>query len=73
MEFTGVFEIPETTTKKSKILDPNVTVIVDEIREPGNLGSIFLTLASCNIKKVILMKGNKIFFYYFKIILVNIC
>lgn len=50
----GVFKIP-TVTKTEFSLPVNI--ICDNIREPGNLGSILRTCAAVGCKSVILTKG----------------
>lgn len=45
-----------------------ITVICDNIREPGNLGAVLRTLTAVGVSQIILMKGkydyNHFFFLY---------
>ncbi|XP_050533752.1 rRNA methyltransferase 3, mitochondrial [Daktulosphaira vitifoliae] len=52
----GIFEMPMFEMPTSKNLFP-ITVICDNIREPGNLGSILRTVTAVGVSKIILTKG----------------
>lgn len=49
-----------------------ITVICDNIREPGNLGAILRTVTAVGASQIILMKGYNNFKYFF-IIFNNYC
>lgn len=53
---TGLFQIPDVTSHTSKNTIPLI-IICDNIREPGNLGTILRTCAGVGCAKVILTKG----------------
>lgn len=53
----GVFKHQESCKNYSSHKSLPVTVILDQVREPGNIGGILRTLASVGIDHAILMKG----------------
>ncbi|KAG7153692.1 rRNA methyltransferase 3-like [Homarus americanus] len=53
----GVFKRPEFGSSQHVSQSVPVTVILDEVREPGNLGGILRTLASVGVDQVVLIKG----------------
>lgn len=55
--FVGIFEIPEFNHAVRKDSFP-ITVICDNIREPGNLGTILRTVAAVGASQIILIKGK---------------
>lgn len=61
--FAGLFKTPDLTLYEGQNVIP-LTIICDNIREPGNLGSIIRTCAAVGCDKVILTKGciNTFFF-----------
>ena len=64
---SAAFSISETLEmvkkrKQSKTMP--VTVILDEIRDPINLGSIIRTMAAANVNKIILTKGKMLIHSY---------
>lgn len=52
----GIFEIPTIDHRVRKNAFP-ITVICDNIREPGNLGAVLRTVTAVGASQVILMKG----------------
>ncbi|XP_001949552.1 rRNA methyltransferase 3, mitochondrial [Acyrthosiphon pisum] len=52
----GIFEIPTIDHRARKNAFP-ITVICDNIREPGNLGAVLRTVTAVGASQVILMKG----------------
>ncbi|KAK3858862.1 hypothetical protein Pcinc_034974 [Petrolisthes cinctipes] len=52
----GVFKIPTTPVSEPQTRLP-VSLVLDEIREPANLGGILRTAAAAGANNVILMKG----------------
>ncbi|XP_060874736.1 rRNA methyltransferase 3, mitochondrial [Metopolophium dirhodum] len=52
----GIFEIPTIDHRAQKNAFP-ITVICDNIREPGNLGAVLRTVTAVGASQVILMKG----------------
>jgi tRNA G18 (ribose-2'-O)-methylase SpoU len=63
--FVGVFLKPKSTEIIKRLDRMNesipLTVICDNIREPGNLGSILRSAAAVGCKKVLLTKGKNAF------------
>lgn len=55
--FLGIFKTPDVHQLEIKNSLP-ITVICDNIREPGNLGAILRTSAAVGAKSVLLTKGN---------------
>ncbi|KAK6638022.1 hypothetical protein RUM44_008446 [Polyplax serrata] len=53
----GVFKVPEVTTEKAGENSIPLTIICDNVREPGNLGSILRVVAGVGCEKVILTSG----------------
>lgn len=53
----GIFEIPDVTAKQSADDAIPLTIICDNIREPGNLGTIVRAAAAVGCEKLLLMKG----------------
>jgi tRNA G18 (ribose-2'-O)-methylase SpoU len=53
-----VFEIPQDVVKTKGFVP--VTVICDQIRDPGNLGSIIRNAAGAGVERIILTPGKKI-------------
>ncbi|KAB7506229.1 rRNA methyltransferase 3, mitochondrial [Armadillidium nasatum] len=58
----GVFQLSEaervsTPTKLKSELSFPLTVILDEVRDPSNLGGIYRTLVAAGVEQIILMKG----------------
>lgn len=52
----GIFEIPTIDHRPRKNAFP-ITVICDNIREPGNLGAVLRTITAVGASQIILMKG----------------
>jgi len=61
---TGIFEIPDVTAKQPVDDAIPLTIICDNIREPGNLGTIVRAAAAVGCEKLLLMKGNLCIKYY---------
>lgn len=55
---TGIFEIPDVDAKEPANDAIPLTIICDNIREPGNLGTIVRAAAAVGCEKLLLMKGN---------------
>lgn len=55
---TGIFEIPEINDKEPANDAIPLTIICDNVREPGNLGTIVRAAAAVGCEKLLLMKGN---------------
>ncbi|KAG5318887.1 MRM3 methyltransferase, partial [Pseudoatta argentina] len=53
----GIFEIPDLDTKEPAENAIPLTIICDNIREPGNLGTIVRAAAAVGCEKLLLMKG----------------
>lgn len=53
---TGIFETPNMNHEVHKHTLP-ITVICDNIRDPGNLGSVLRTVSGVGVTQTILMKG----------------
>ncbi|GAB1867159.1 RNA methyltransferase-like protein 1 [Camponotus japonicus] len=53
----GIFEIPDVTAKQPVDDAIPLTIICDNIREPGNLGTIVRAAAAVGCEKLLLMKG----------------
>ncbi|KYQ56697.1 RNA methyltransferase-like protein 1 [Trachymyrmex zeteki] len=53
----GIFEIPDVDTKEPAENAIPLTIICDNIREPGNLGTIVRAAAAVGCEKLLLMKG----------------
>lgn len=49
-----------------------ITVICDNIREPGNLGALLRTISSVGVLQIILMKGKYNCLFFFFLILLHI-
>lgn len=56
--FLGIFEMPIIDHRVRKSAFP-ITVICDNIREPGNLGTILRTVTAVGASQIILIKGYK--------------
>ncbi|KMQ95614.1 rna methyltransferase-like protein 1-like protein [Lasius niger] len=52
-----IFEIPDAAAKKPANDTIPLTIICDNIREPGNLGTIVRAAAAVGCEKLVLMKG----------------
>ncbi|XP_050427852.1 rRNA methyltransferase 3, mitochondrial [Adelges cooleyi] len=52
----GIFEMPKFEIDTPKELFP-ITIVCDNIREPGNLGSILRTVTAVGASQIILIKG----------------
>lgn len=55
-DYLGIFNTPDLTGFKAECSIP-LTIICDNVREPGNLGSILRICAGVGCEKVILTKG----------------
>lgn len=55
--YAGIFNIPDIQNKKPADNAIPLTIICDNIREPGNLGSIIRIAAAVGCEKLLLMKG----------------
>ena len=53
----GIFEMPPENMKPIKDCLP-VTIIFDQIRDPGNFGTLLRTAAAVGCKKVMAVKGR---------------
>ncbi|KYM75449.1 RNA methyltransferase-like protein 1 [Atta colombica] len=53
----GIFEIPDVDIKEPAENAIPLTIICDNIREPGNLGTIIRAAAAVGCEKLLLMKG----------------
>ncbi|XP_011869945.1 PREDICTED: rRNA methyltransferase 3, mitochondrial [Vollenhovia emeryi] len=53
----GIFEIPDVEDKEPPEDTIPLTIICDNIREPGNLGTIVRAAAAVGCEKLVLMKG----------------
>lgn len=53
----GIFDTPDVSNNPSDVHAIPLTIICDNIREPGNLGSIMRAAAGVGCEKLILMKG----------------
>ena len=53
----GIFEIPDVDIKEPAENAIPLTIICDNIREPGNLGTIVRAAAAVGCEKLLLMKG----------------
>ncbi|XP_070157388.1 rRNA methyltransferase 3, mitochondrial [Polyergus mexicanus] len=53
----GIFEIPDVAAKQPADDAIPLTIICDNIREPGNLGTIVRAAAAVGCEKLLLMKG----------------
>ncbi|XP_050453898.1 rRNA methyltransferase 3, mitochondrial [Cataglyphis hispanica] len=53
----GIFEIPDVTAKQPTDNAIPLTIICDNIRDPGNLGTIVRAAAAVGCEKLLLMKG----------------
>ncbi|XP_018355228.1 PREDICTED: rRNA methyltransferase 3, mitochondrial [Trachymyrmex septentrionalis] len=53
----GIFDIPDVSTKEPAENAVPLTIICDNIREPGNLGTIVRAAAAVGCEKLLLMKG----------------
>ncbi|KAK2589262.1 hypothetical protein KPH14_007822 [Odynerus spinipes] len=53
----GIFDIPDMESKQPAPNALPLTIICDNIRDPGNLGSILRTAAGVGCEKLVLMKG----------------
>ncbi|KAL0112560.1 hypothetical protein PUN28_012109 [Cardiocondyla obscurior] len=54
----GIFKIPDMAARNVPENAIPLTIICDNIREPGNLGTIIRAAAAVGCEKLILMKGN---------------
>ena len=55
----GIMAIVKKDNKKQEIrFDENLTLILDNIQDPGNMGTILRTADSLNLKQVIISKGS---------------
>lgn len=55
--YAGIFEIPNVEAKRPADDAIPLTIICDNVREPGNLGSIIRIAAAVGCEKLLLMKG----------------
>ncbi|XP_012524491.1 rRNA methyltransferase 3, mitochondrial [Monomorium pharaonis] len=53
----GIFELPDISTKEPASDAIPLTIICDNVREPGNLGTIVRAAAAVGCEKLLLMKG----------------
>lgn len=53
----GIFEIPTIDPRIRKKSFP-ITVICDNIRDPGNLGAVLRTVTAVGATQILLMKGE---------------
>lgn len=53
----GIFEIPDVDAKEPAENAIPLTIICDNVREPGNLGTIVRAAAAVGCEKLLLMKG----------------
>ncbi|XP_045108236.1 rRNA methyltransferase 3, mitochondrial-like isoform X2 [Portunus trituberculatus] len=53
----GVFKIPTIEPTTTTTISPPLTLVLDELREPGNLGGVLRTAAAVGVHQVLLMKG----------------
>jgi tRNA G18 (ribose-2'-O)-methylase SpoU len=56
--FLGIFHIPRQEHNKSQQSAIPLTLICDNIRDPGNMGTVLRCAASVGCKEVIVMKGR---------------
>lgn len=73
---SGIFNIPDTSNKEPTENAIPLTIICDNIREPGNLGAIVRCAAAVGCERLLLMKGNWHFdclTSYFKILINFLC
>jgi tRNA G18 (ribose-2'-O)-methylase SpoU len=56
--FSGVLKIPAVSNKKPGKDALPLTIVCDNVRDPGNLGSILRGAAGVGCQKVILTKGS---------------
>ncbi|XP_065226958.1 rRNA methyltransferase 3A, mitochondrial [Planococcus citri] len=54
---TGLFEMPKLENRPLDFPTLPITFICDNVREPGNLGSILRIAAAIPVQKVVLLKG----------------
>ena len=55
----GVMAIIEKNNKDKKInYDEDIIVALDDIQDPGNLGTILRTVDSCGLKQILISKGT---------------
>lgn len=58
LHLTGVFKIPKTSSPSSNPTTKfPLTLVLDELRDPGNLGGILRTAAAVGVSQVLLLKG----------------
>lgn len=63
----GIFEMPHIDYRVPKNAFP-ITVICDNIREPGNLGALLRTISSVGVLQIILMKGKYKLYIFFQLL-----
>lgn len=56
--FIGIFEMPTIDYSKVRQNAFPITIICDNIRDPGNLGAVLRTVTAVGALQVILMKGT---------------
>jgi len=56
--YIGIFDIPNIKDKDLAANAIPLTIICDNIREPGNLGSIIRAAAAVGCERLLLMKGK---------------
>lgn len=54
----GIFKLPNLEKRDPPIGKLPVTLVCDNVREPGNLGSILRIAAGIPVERVILLSGN---------------
>lgn len=57
---TGIFRKPDAENFNPSPDSIPLTIICDNIREPGNLGAILRTCAGAGCHKIILTKGERL-------------
>jgi len=53
----GIFEMPVINHEARNNTFP-ITIVCDNIREPGNLGTVLRTVTAVGASQIILMKGK---------------
>jgi tRNA G18 (ribose-2'-O)-methylase SpoU len=55
---TGIFRMPNLEKNDPAVKPLPITLICDNIRDPGNLGSVLRVAAALPVEKVILLTGR---------------